>query len=106
VALEFPDLRIVGGHIGYPWTAEMISLATKYQNVYIDTSAYKVRRYPKDLIEYLRTHGRRKVMFSSNYPAWPAKDCLEGFASLGLNDTATALFLYENAARIFQIGDT
>jgi uncharacterized protein len=106
VALEFPDLRIVGGHIGYPWTAEMISLATKYQNVYIDTSAYKVRRYPKDLIEYLRTHGRRKVLFGSNYPAWPPKDCLEGFESLGLDETATALFLYENAARVFQIGDT
>lgn len=29
VALEFPELKIVGGHIGYPWTAEMISLATK-----------------------------------------------------------------------------
>ena len=41
VALEFPELVIVGGHIGYPWTAEMISLATKYPNVYIDTSAYK-----------------------------------------------------------------
>jgi predicted TIM-barrel fold metal-dependent hydrolase len=40
VALEFPDLRIVGGHIGFPWTSEMISLATKYPNVYIDTSAY------------------------------------------------------------------
>jgi predicted TIM-barrel fold metal-dependent hydrolase len=35
VALEFPELVIVGGHIGYPWTAEMISLATKYpQRVY------------------------------------------------------------------------
>src|SRR5207245_4477356 len=41
VALEFPELRIVGGHIGFPWTAEMISLATKYPNVHIDTSAYK-----------------------------------------------------------------
>jgi predicted TIM-barrel fold metal-dependent hydrolase len=105
VALEFPDLRIVGGHIGYPWTAEMISLATKYPNVYIDTSAYKVRRYPKDLIEYLRTHGRRKVLFGSNYPAWPAKDCLEGFESLGLDDDATQLFLYQNAARVFKVCD-
>ena len=43
VALEFPELVIVGGHIGYPWTAEMISLATKYPNVYIDTSAYKTQ---------------------------------------------------------------
>jgi predicted TIM-barrel fold metal-dependent hydrolase len=103
VALEFPDLRIVGGHIGFPWTTEMISLATKYPNVYIDTSAYKVSRYPKELVDYLRAHGRQKVLFGSNYPAWPAKDCLEDFGSLNLDDETAALFLFENAARVFKI---
>ena len=103
VALDFPDLRIVGGHIGFPWTSEMISLATKYQNVYIDTSAYKVRRYPKELVDYLRTHGRKKVLFGSNYPAWPAKDCLEDFELLNLDAEISRLFLYENAMRVFKI---
>jgi hypothetical protein len=103
VALDFPDLRIVGGHIGFPWTSEMISLATKYQNVYIDTSAYKVRRYPKELVDYLRTHGRKKVLFGSNYPAWPAKNCLEDFELLNLDAETSRLFLYENAMRVFKI---
>ncbi|MFX8481514.1 amidohydrolase family protein, partial [Acinetobacter baumannii] len=34
VALDFPELTIVAGHIGYPWTEEMIALARKYPNVY------------------------------------------------------------------------
>ena len=46
VALHFPELIIVAGHVGYPWTEEMIALARKYPNVYIDTSAYTIRRYP------------------------------------------------------------
>jgi uncharacterized protein len=75
VALEFPELTIVAGHIGYPWTAEMISPAHKYQNVYIDTSAYKALRYPPELVEYLRGHGRKKVLFGSNYPWWPPQEC-------------------------------
>lgn len=103
VALEFPELTIVGGHIGYPWTAEMISLATKYPNVYIDSSAWKVRCYPRELVDYLRAHGRRKVLFGSNHPAWPARDCLEGFESLELDHEAEALFLYENAIRVFRL---
>jgi predicted TIM-barrel fold metal-dependent hydrolase len=37
VALTFPELTIVGGHIGHPWTAEMIGLAWKHDNVFIDT---------------------------------------------------------------------
>jgi len=101
VALEFPELKIVGGHIGYPWCAEMISLATKYENVYIDTSAYKVRRYPREIVDYLRGHGRRKVLFGSNHPAWPASACLEELDTLGLDAETERLFLYENAERVF-----
>ena len=30
VALDFPELSIVGGHIGYPWTEEAVAVATKH----------------------------------------------------------------------------
>jgi uncharacterized protein len=103
VALEFPELRIVAGHIGYPWTTEMIALATKYPNVYIDTSAYRVSRYPAELVEYLRGHGREKVMFGSNHPAWPASLCLEGLDALALDPEVKTLFLSGNAVRVFQL---
>jgi len=106
VALEFPELVIVGGHIGFPWTAEMISLATKYPNVHIDTSAYRASRYPADLVDYLRTHGRRKVLFGSNHPAWPARDCLGGLDALGLDAETTERFLHGNAERVFGLGTT
>lgn len=103
VALDFPELVIVGGHIGYPWTEEMISLATKYPNVYIDTSAYVAARYPPSLVQYMRGRGRHKVMFGSNHPAWPAAKCLEGLADLGLDEESVSLFLGGNAARVFNL---
>jgi len=103
VALEFPELVVVGGHVGFPWTSEMISLATKYPNVYIDTSAYIARRYPPELVAYLRAHGRKKVLFGSNHPAWPAAQCLEGFDELGLDAEAAELFLHGNAERVFRL---
>jgi predicted TIM-barrel fold metal-dependent hydrolase len=106
VALEFPELVIVGGHVGFPWTTEMISLATKYPNVYIDTSAYKATRYPPELVAYLRSNGRRKVLFGSNHPAWPARDCLAGLEDLKLDEETTALFLHANAERVFGLPDT
>lgn len=104
VALDFPELTIVGGHIGYPWTGEMVSLATKYDNVYIETSAYKVTRYPAELVTFLKSHGRSKVMFGSNHPAWPPEVCLEGLDSLALDDETISLFLRENARRVFRLG--
>ncbi|MDV8002824.1 amidohydrolase family protein [Rhodococcus sp. IEGM 1408] len=103
VALEFPDLRIVGGHTGAPWTAEAISLATKYPNVYIDTSAYKVTRYPTEIVDYLRGHGRHKILFGSNHPAWPASDCLTGLDQLELDEPTRDAFLHGNAHRAFRL---
>lgn len=103
VALEFPELRIVAGHIGYPWTAEMISLAMKYPNVYIDTSAYKSTRYPRELVEYLRGHGRKKIMFGSNYPMLTHTECLKDIQALGLDDETTKMFLCETAQRVFSL---
>jgi predicted TIM-barrel fold metal-dependent hydrolase len=105
VALEFPELRIVAGHIGAPWTQEIISLATKFPNLYIDTSAYKATRYPADFVEFMRGRGARKVLFGTNYPMLTASDCLEGVEALGLGEEARELFLSGNARSVFRLED-
>lgn len=101
VALDFPELEIVAGHIGYPWTDEMLALATKYENVYIDTSAYTPQRYPEALVRYMRGSGRRKVLFGTNFPMISPGKCLAQIDELGLDDEAKALFLAGNARRVF-----
>jgi uncharacterized protein len=106
VALDFPELVIVAGHIGYPWTAEMIALARKYENVYIDTSAYTVRRYPDELVDYMRAGGRHKVLFGTNWPMIAPARALEGLDELALDDEARELFLGGNARRVFSLPET
>jgi predicted TIM-barrel fold metal-dependent hydrolase len=103
VAIDFPELVIVGGHIGYPWTDEMIAVATKHANVYIDTSAYTIARYPRALVEYLRGHGRDKVLFGSNWPMVPPAKALEALPSLELGAEVESLFLEGNARRVFRL---
>lgn len=102
VAIDFPELVIVGGHIGYPWTEEMIAVARKHENVYIDTSAYTSKRIPPELVAYMKTgSGRRKVLFGSNYPMIPPAAALADLDSLGLDDEARELYLTGNARRVF-----
>lgn len=103
VALDFPELTIVAGHIGYPWTDEAIAVATKHEHVYIDTSAYTARRYPPALVEYLRTNGRNKVMFGTNYPMITPAKCLADLALLELDDETTERFLGATAQRVFKL---
>lgn len=103
VALDFPDLTIVGGHIGYPWTDEAIAVATKHENVYIDTSAYTVKRYPDQLVAFMKGHGRTKVLFGTNYPMIMPQHALKGLQDLGLEAEAADMFLSGNAKRIFSL---
>jgi predicted TIM-barrel fold metal-dependent hydrolase len=104
VALDFPDLVIVAGHIGYPWTEEMIALARKYPNVHIDTSAYTAKRYPPELVRFMQGSGRTKVLFGSNHPMILPQKALEDVDALGLDAEARALFLEGNARRAFGLG--
>lgn len=103
MALDFPDLTIVCGHIGYPWHIEMIACATKFPNVYIDTSAYKPNRYPDELVKFMKTNGKQKVMFGTNFPMITPEACLEKLPGLDLNEEQTELFLYKNAEKVFKL---
>jgi len=49
----------------------------------------------------MKGHGRRKVLFGSNHPFWPATDCLRGLDDLGLGDETREAFLHDNAVTAF-----
>jgi len=101
VLLDFPDLVVVGGHVGYPWMAEVLALATKYPNFHVDTSAYALHRLPPELVDFMRGRGRGRVLFGSNWPMLSPARCLEHLDKLGLDDEARSLFLAGAARRLF-----
>jgi hypothetical protein len=103
VALDFPELTIVGGHIGYPWTEEAIAVATKHKNVYIDTSAFTIKRYPPEIVRYLKTNGKEKVLFGTNYPMITPNQALKDIDKLDLESDTKKKFLFENAKKVFKI---
>lgn len=103
MALDFPELTIVGGHIGHPWTDEMIGLAWKHDNVYIDTSAYAPGYYPPSLLHFASTYGRDKVLFGTNFPQLPLGRCAEEARALELPKPARIRFLRDNARRVFSL---
>jgi predicted TIM-barrel fold metal-dependent hydrolase len=104
VALTFPELRIVAGHIGYPWTDEMLGLASKHENVFIDTSAHLPRYYPTQLVQFMKTYGRSKVLFGTNFPQLSFQTCVEQAKALDLPDASDRAFFTDNARTVFNLG--
>ncbi|MFL0357573.1 amidohydrolase family protein [Erythrobacter sp. GH1-10] len=101
VLLEFPDLKIVGGHLGFPWIDELVSLSIKFPNFYVDTSAYVARRFPPAFVDFMKGIGRGRVMFGTNWPMLAPADCLADLASLGLSETEENAFLGGTARKVF-----
>src|SRR5213078_3530747 len=58
VMLEFPELVVVGGHVGFPWLDELVTMTVKFPNFYVDTSAYVVRRLPAAFVQWMKGIGK------------------------------------------------
>jgi predicted TIM-barrel fold metal-dependent hydrolase len=103
VMLEFPELVVVGGHVGFPWIDELLTMTIKFPNFHVDTSAYAVHRLPPAFIEYMKGPGRSRVMFGTNWPMLSPARCLEKLDQLGLDDDNRKAFLSGNARRVFNL---
>jgi len=101
VALHFPELEIIAGHAGYPWTEEMIAIAWKHANVHIDTSGHRPKYFPPTLRHFMNSYGREKVMFGTGYPLMDYAGPLGEVDGLQLKPEARAAFLWGNAARVW-----
>ncbi len=103
VLLDFPELVVVGGHVGFPWIGEVASMLHKFPNFYVDTSAYVLHRLPPDFVNLLKTDARKRILFGTNWPMLSPSRCLKGLEGLGLDEETEAFFLRENARRVFKI---
>lgn len=103
VMLDFPDLVVVGGHVGFPWLDEVTSMTIKFPNFYVDTSAYAVHRLPPAFVHYMKTIGAGRVMFGTNWPMLSPSRCLARLGELDLGADTEADYLRRTAESVFKI---
>ncbi|WP_435361870.1 amidohydrolase family protein [Haloarchaeobius sp. DFWS5] len=103
IALDFPELDIVAAHTGWPWSKELEALAWKHPNVYIGTSGHLPRYWDDNLVAFLRSRGRDKMLFGTDYPVFDYPRGLEQVAELELDDEVERKLLGGNAMRVFDV---
>ena len=104
VAIDFPELRLIGIHIGIPWTDEMISMCWKHENVYTAGDAYAPKYWPEAYVHYANTFGREKVLFGTDWPVIDPERAVREVNELGLRDESRQLLMRDNALRVFKLG--
>ena len=103
VAIDFPELKLIGIHIGVPWTDEMIAMAWKHENVFIGTDAYAPKHWPKAFVHYMNTYGRHKVLFGTDWPVIHPRRAMTEIAELGLREESYRRVMRDNALEVFKL---
>jgi predicted TIM-barrel fold metal-dependent hydrolase len=103
VAVDFPDMRIIMAHPSFPWQDEALSVALHKPEVYIDLSGWTPKRFPPQLISYIRGPLRDKVLFGSDYPLITPDRWITDFETLGIEIDIARGILKLNAARLLGI---
>ena len=103
VAIDFPELKLIGIHIGVPWTDEMISMAWKHENVFIGVDAYAPKHWPPQIVHYLNTYGQDKVLFGTDWPVIDPERAMAEVNEMDLRPGAKAKLLRDNALKLFRL---
>lgn len=107
VAKRFPGLTVIAAHLaGWSMWDRGTELFGDYirENpkcrVYTDCSSTLYALPPEHAAELIRRFGTDRVMWGTDYPMWNAKQELERFAALPLDDRERRLILSENALKM------
>ncbi len=101
VAIDFPELKIIGIHVGTPWADEMIAMAWKHENVFIGVDAYAPRHLPASLVRYMDSYGSEKVLFGTDWPVIDPRRGVEEMKSHNLRPQSYDRVMRLNALRVF-----
>lgn len=103
VAWFFPELQIVMKHGGAPWVDECVALLRKWPNLHYATTAYAPSKYPSQILDYMRTSKRHRVVYGGYYPSIGLDRILAELAEIDLPDAAAERFLRSNARDLFAL---
>jgi len=109
VAIDFPELTIIGGLGGWPWVNEMVALVRRHPRLYLDTSAHRAKYLGQRgsgwemLLQFGNTLIQDKVLvgLSAGLVGQPHETLIEEYLALPLKDNVKEKWLYHNAARVF-----
>ena len=103
LARDFPHMKIIAAHPGWPWQEELIGVATHKKNIYMDTSGYCAEQLPEIFLKAMRGRLQDKALFGTDFPYVELEGALSSFEKLGLKDAVKEKILLSNARALFEL---
>jgi predicted TIM-barrel fold metal-dependent hydrolase len=112
IACDFPEMVLIGGLGGWPWVPDMVALARRHPNLYIDTAAHRPRHFSKPgsgwdaLLQFGNSLLQDKVIYGASWLtlSQPYETLIGEIRALPLKDSVKEKWLYHNAYRALGLG--
>ncbi len=106
VLIDFPELTVIGAHMGHPYEELLMNYMRKWDRLYLSCTAYAPRYLDPALVAFMATSRYRgRVLWGSDDPWFPMQRSLEEARSVPLDEEASALFLGGTARRLLDRRD-
>jgi uncharacterized protein len=100
IASDFPELKLVGAHTGWPWVEELISVCYKWDNVYFGVDAWMPKYMKPEILHYINSRmGQDRCLWGTNGLSW--KESLDQWEEMGLKEATKKKLLHDNAVELF-----
>lgn len=106
VACDFPDLKLVACHSGWPWVAEMVAVARKHPNVYMEFGGLAPKYVGAEgtgwevMRRFMNSVLSDQVLFGTDWPVISQTRALAEWRDMGLKPQVLDQLLGGNAARL------
>lgn len=100
VCFEFPELRVIMTHVGFPWTGTVIRNLERWTNCHLALNSYSPDKWPDDIVNYLRRTKARKAMYGTEFPLMAWDRTLRQIDALDFDAETLDNLLFRNAHRV------
>ena len=101
VAKDFPRMKILAAHPGWPWVDETIGVVTHKRNIFVDTSGYLAEQLPELFQKAIGSRLQDKALFGTDFPYVDLAKALASFDKMGFKESVKEKLLIGNAKRLF-----
>ncbi len=103
VARDFPKMKIIAAHPGWPWEQELIGVVTHKRNVFVDTSGYLAEQLPEIFQRAIGGRLQDKALFGTDFPYVDLERALISFDKMNFTPPAKDKILIANAQALFDL---
>lgn len=104
VLADFPHLKVVVAHGGWPWVTEILHVAFRRTNMYLSPDMY-FSRMPgwEQYVAAADTFLSDRMLYASSFPFCPVKDYKDWFETLPIRPESLAKVMGGNAKKLLGI---